>query len=221
MSWRTSIRLAPASRMVPAGSSALATATSSSERKTTAFCVSAYVAMGSLRRPLYRIGAGRGEDLTSAATAQQGQGEPEQRAGQRHTRDFQDLPAAIGRGRLEQGRIVHRDRNPRRVGALVQVGDRVLDDVPVDAALVVGIAEEQRVVAQGVDDPRNAARVLRDSSYGPLAEQTRVVRARSLQAAADVALDLRGIQRAEPAPSPGRGPEALQSRVLEPGLELG
>src|SRR5206468_4673307 len=55
MSWPTSMRLAPSSRMVPAGSSAFATATSSSDRRRTAFSVSAYVAMGSLRRPLYRI----------------------------------------------------------------------------------------------------------------------------------------------------------------------
>src|SRR4029450_1699222 len=49
------MRWPPSSRMVPAGSSAFATATSSSDRRTTAFSVSAYVAMGSLRRSLYRI----------------------------------------------------------------------------------------------------------------------------------------------------------------------
>src|SRR6266850_2596837 len=59
MSWPTSMRLAPSSRMVPAGSSAFATATSSSDRSRTAFSVSAYVAMGGLRRPLYRIPTNR------------------------------------------------------------------------------------------------------------------------------------------------------------------
>src|SRR5262245_9749123 len=55
MSCRTSMRVGPSSRIVPTASSAFATATSSSGRKTTVFSVSAYVAMDASRRPLYRI----------------------------------------------------------------------------------------------------------------------------------------------------------------------
>src|SRR6516162_1183815 len=100
--------------MVPACSSVFATATSSSDRRTTAFCVSAYVAMRSLRRPLYRNisgSAGRVDHKPATgtmkraltATAEQTQRERGQSPRQRDPGGLQDPPGAAGRKALRRG----------------------------------------------------------------------------------------------------------------------
>ena len=55
-------------------------------------------------------------------------------------------------------------RLPRSPPALLEVLDGLLDDLAIDAPDLVGIADEQAVVAERIDEARDSARVLGDSA---------------------------------------------------------
>src|SRR4029453_19517399 len=74
--------------------------------------------------------------------------------------------------------------------AFLQVLDRLIDDVPIDPALLVGIAEEEAVIADGVDESWNSTGIGRDSIHRRVGEQTQIARACNAESSADVGASL-------------------------------
>src|SRR5262249_16624816 len=75
---------------------------------------------------------------------------------------------------------------PLRSRALLQILDRPIDDVPIDAALLFRVPEQKAVITHRIDEPRNAARVGRDAIHGRVVEQAQVSRPRNTQPSADI-----------------------------------
>src|SRR6266850_1180741 len=74
--------------------------------------------------------------------------------------------------------------------ALLEVLDRTIDDLPIDAPFLVGVSEKQAVIANGIDEAWDPARVRRDLVDRWLAEQVQVASARDPQPGSDVRADL-------------------------------
>src|SRR5215813_13028463 len=147
------MRWVPSSRMVPAGSSAFATATSSSARSRTIFSVSAYVAMECLRGKLYRIAGG---SVTSAPSV----GTGEQTAGNSRQRARQGGPGG--------------DEPERRRQTFGQIRNRSVRSAPIDAASLVRIREQEAMIGEDVDDPRYPSGESREATDRPRVEQADV-----------------------------------------------
>src|SRR5436190_168947 len=142
--------------------------------------------------------------LTFATTGTSGSGW----AGRHRSDDPPHQPSAVARFR-------------RRALAFFQVLDGLLDDRPVDPPLAEGVARDQAVIADHVDDARDAARVLGDALDGPVFEQPEVASARDAQAVADVVPDLVARQRMDRAAQRDALLELAQTRQLELRLQLG
>src|SRR4029450_3279017 len=83
------------------------------------------------------------------------------------------------------------DPSPRapsltRHRAGLEVIDRLLHDVAVDPSGLVGVADEQTVVAEGIHDPREAVRVVGDPDRRLFAEDPGVVGPGQTKAGPDV-----------------------------------
>src|SRR5215470_7501107 len=191
------MRWAPSSRTVPAGSSAFATATSSSARRRTVFSVSAYVAMECLRGNYTGSPATRGR---SAAAREETPGRLRQRARQR----------GPGGHELE-----------RRLRAFGHIRDRTAGGAPIDAAFLVGVREQETMIGEDVDDPRDPPRESREAGDRPLLEETDVRRAGDLQSMVNVLGDFSSIERPDLAVDGDRLAEMSEVGILQPRFELG
>jgi hypothetical protein len=110
---------------------------------------------------------------------------------------------------------------PLRRHALFQVLDGLIDGLPIDAALVIGVPEEEAVISEDVDDSWNPAGILSDPFDRGLVEQGHVARAGDPQPVADVLVGfLRGEGR-DLAAQPDPLLELPELREIKLGLQLG
>src|SRR5207302_57073 len=68
----------------------------------------------------------------------------------------------------------------------LQVPNGTVDDASPDAPSLVRIADEERVVADDVDHPRDSGRILADSAYRRFLEEIDIARAADPKARSDV-----------------------------------
>src|SRR5947199_393776 len=87
-------------------------------------------------------------------------------------------------------------RTPRRTRERL---DGLVDDIDVDPPSLVGVADDEAVVAQDVHAARDPARVGGDSVLCPTAEEVEVARARHAETSLDIVADLRARQRGQTA----------------------
>src|SRR2546430_1420580 len=87
-------------------------------------------------------------------------------------------------------------RTPRRTRERL---DGLVDDIDVDPPSLVGVADDEAVVAQDVHAARDPARVGGDSVLRPTAEEVEVARARHAETSLDIVADLRARQRGQTA----------------------
>src|SRR3989442_15766915 len=78
-------------------------------------------------------------------------------------------------------------------------GDGLVDDVDPDPTPLVGVPDDEAVIAQNVDASRDPARVLGDPGLSPVAEEVENARARHTEAGLDIVAGLLGRQRGEAA----------------------
>src|SRR3989442_10938987 len=99
-------------------------------------------------------------------------------------------------------------------------GDGLVDDVDPDPTPLVGLPDDEAVIAKNVDASRDPARVLGDSGLSPVAEEVENARARHTEAGLDIVAGLLGRQRRQAAPplGPPPGPPKLGAPALPPPL---
>src|SRR5207245_5834586 len=73
--------------------------------------------------------------------------------------------------------------------------DGLVDDVDPDPTPLVGVPDDEAVIAQNVDASRDPARVLGDPGLSPVAEEVENARARHTEAGLDIVAGLLGRQR--------------------------
>src|SRR5262249_38959073 len=73
---------------------------------------------------------------------------------------------------------------------LFEVLHGLLDDLAIDASNLIGVADEEAVIAERVDEARDASGVLGDAADRGVGEQTEVLRAGDAKARADVVAGL-------------------------------
>src|SRR4029453_12692643 len=81
-------------------------------------------------------------------------------------------------------------RTPLSPTALFEILDGFVDDLGVDVPDLVRIADEQAVVAERIDEPRNSARVLGDQLHRRIGEEPEVARPGDPEPGADVVAGL-------------------------------
>src|SRR2546425_8185911 len=64
---------------------------------------------------------------------------------------------------------------------LLEVFDRLIDGIPIDPALLIGVSEQEAVIADAVDQPWYPAGVFRDPVHRWGGKQTQVARSRDPQ----------------------------------------
>src|SRR5438132_4155550 len=205
------MRVAPSSRTVPAASSAFATATSSSDLRTTAFSVSAYVAMGILRRHY----TGSAESLKAPDRSARPEEESHRGARERDPGGGEEPAESV-----PEAEVARDEDLARRAHGLVQVGNRLADDRPIDAAFLVRVREQKAVVGEDVDESRNPAGIPRDPPDRAVGEQSHVGRARHLQPGADVLVSVAGAERRDVAAKADPPPDVTKSGMIDFGREL-
>src|SRR5207302_301234 len=87
-------------------------------------------------------------------------------------------------------------RTPRRTRERL---DGLVDDIDVDPPSLIGVADDEAVVAQDVHAARDPTRVGGDSVLRPTAEEVEVARARHAETSLDIVADLRSRQRGQTA----------------------
>src|ERR1700756_784652 len=83
-----------------------------------------------------------------STSAQEAQEKSSQGTHEHDPDDLDDAPGSAGRARL-----IERGAREGLVPAFLHVRDGLIGDAPIDAPLLIGVREEQAVVADDVDDP--------------------------------------------------------------------
>ena len=119
---------------------------------------------------------------------------------------------------LEQA---ERDRAGFRWLTCLEVADRLLHDPSVDPSVLIRVADQEGVIAEAVDDPRDPTGVLRDPAEGFRREQAGVPRAGDPETGPDILRDLVSRERLDPAAQGDPLLELAQSREGQAVPELG
>src|SRR5207249_8344353 len=104
--------------------------------------------------------------------------------------------------------------------ALLEIVDRLSDSLAVDPALLLGVAEEEAVIADDVDEPWNPTRIFRDPAHRRIGEHTQVARTRDAQPGPDILARFARGQRRDLAAQPDPLLELLELGEVELGLQL-
>src|SRR6267142_500665 len=104
--------------------------------------------------------------------------------------------------------------------ALLQILDRLVDDVPIDAALLIGVSEEEAVIADRIDDTWNAARIGGNAIHSRVGEQTQISCARDAKPGPDVGSGLFQRQGWDLAPQSDTLLELPSLGQVQPRFEL-
>src|SRR5207244_4946384 len=105
--------------------------------------------------------------------------------------------------------------------ALLEIVDRLSDNLAVNPALLIGVAEEEAVIADDIDEPWNPTRIFRDPVHRRISEHIQVARARDAQPGPDILERFARGQRRDLAAQPDPLLELLELGEVELGLELG
>src|SRR2546430_7595630 len=84
--------------------------------------------------------------------------------------------------------------------------------VPIDPALLIGVREDEAVIADHVDEPRDPARIFGDPVHRWICEQTQVARAGDTKPSPDILTDF--VQRSEEHTSELQSQSNLVCRLL-------